>query len=69
LEPFRSTSADLVVPQLVADDDSQGGDLSQHAPEMVLVEGAILMRRIWRERMEIDPPTARSTWWCATIRT
>lgn len=56
LERYRSTSADLVVPQLVADDDSQVVIFPNTPQEMVLVEGAILLRRdLATERMEIDP--------------
>ena len=45
LERYRSTSADLVAPQLVANDDSQVAIFPDTPQEMVLIEGAILMQR------------------------
>ncbi|HHX64294.1 MAG TPA: hypothetical protein GX702_05335 [Chloroflexi bacterium] len=60
LERYRSASADLVVPQLVADDDSHVVIFPGTPQEMVLVEGAILMRRdLASEVMENDPVTGQ----------
>jgi phosphomannomutase/phosphoglucomutase len=60
LERYRSTSADLVVPQLVAEDDSHVVIFPGTPQEMVLVEGAILMRRdLASEVLERDPHTGQ----------
>ena len=45
LERYRSTSADLVGPQLVGNDDTQVVIFPDTPQEMVLVEGAILIQR------------------------
>ncbi len=58
LERYRSTSAELVTPQLVTDDASQVAIFADTPQEMVLLEGAILFQRnLVREALEPDPAT------------
>jgi len=58
LERYRSTSADLVEPQLVASDDSLVAIFPGTPQEMILVEGAILLQRVLAtEVIEPDPLT------------
>jgi phosphomannomutase/phosphoglucomutase len=55
LERYRSTSADLVGPQLVSNDDTQVVIFPDTPQEMVLVEGAILIQRdLATEVMAVD---------------
>ena len=60
LERYRATSADLVVPQLVASGDTQVVIFPDTPQEMILVEGAILMQRdLATEVMAKDPVTGQ----------
>ena len=60
LARYRSTSADLVEPQLVANDDAQVVIFPDTAQEMVLIDGAILIQRdLAMEVMEVDPMTGQ----------
>lgn len=60
LERYRSTSADLVEPQLVGNDDSQVVIFPNTPQEMTLIEGAILMQRsLATEVMEVDRLTGQ----------
>ncbi len=60
LERYRSTAADLVAPQLVANDDSQVVIFPETPQEMVLIDGAILIQRdLATEVMEKDPLTGQ----------
>ena len=60
LERYRSTSADLVEPQLVANDDSGVAIFPDTDQEMILIEGAILIQRdLATEITEPDPLTGQ----------
>jgi phosphomannomutase/phosphoglucomutase len=60
LERYRSTSADLVTPELVSNDDSQVVIFPQTPQEIALIEGAILVQRdLAMEVMEVDPATGQ----------
>ena len=60
LARYRSASADLVEPQLVASDDSLVAIFPDTPQEMILVEGAILIQRdLATEVMEPDPLTGQ----------